>query len=469
MSENERKEPGFDVLLEEHYSSEPIEAPIEFPKESLDLNLKEQLEIEGELNVKLYENTQPTTKELLLSFLVVLGCYFANVSFVFGRGSTSLICTELVKEKTILEGNLGEIVASGMAGMLIGSVGFGIVLDKVGTKYPMLIALLAGIFIMICISFFNTFWYLVILYFIFNLFAIIGTGSMSKIARKWVPESKHGLALGFMATSSNTGRILGLFVLGGAFQLGMNWRWAPIIIAMLLFLVFVYYIFIFVLEVKFHVENTTIEKKDHPLNDKTLTEAILYFVNSGRFWIGIIISIAANSAAELYSFLPLYFVQAHEIDVGYSGFYSSTFAFGCTIAIFCVGAIEDKISKMARMWMYLVMLSIATVCGFIMIWGNKIGVVITSILLFILGLTTGPSTYVSYNTFLVNFGGPYAATLYSIMELFGSVGRVFYDLIQGYLIQHIGWVPFWSVNVVIILITNISTAIFLLILAKRPL
>lgn len=460
MQENNAPE-NFDVQFEENYVADHPDVHIE--------ENKEQIQLEEDINIKESIKKVPTNKELLLSFLVVLGCYFANVSFVFGRGSTSLICTALVKEKIIDEGNLGQIVAAGMFGMLIGSAGFGIVLDKVGTKYPILLALISGMIVMVFIFFFNTFWYLIVLYFIFNFFAIIGNASMSKIARKWVPESKHGLALGFMATSSNTGRILGLFILGGAFQLGMNWRWAPIIIAGILFLVLTYYIFIFVLEVKFHVETTNIEKSDHPLNDKTLFQALFYFITSLRFWVGVSISVFANSSAELFSFLPLYFVQDHHIDVGYSGFYSSTFAFGCAISIFVVGALEDKISKIARMFLYLALLSIGTVSALMMIWGKQLGVVVSSILLFILGLMTGPSTYVSYNTFLVNFGGPFAGTLYSIMELFGSVGRVFYDLIQGYLIEHVGWKAFWSVNTGLVLSTNISTLIFLYILARRPL
>jgi MFS family permease len=357
-------------------------------------------------------------------------------------------------------------VAAGMFGMFFGASGFGMIMDYVGTKYPTLISIVIDLVLMILIYFFNGYWSLIVIFLFFNLFAMTAHGSMSKVAREWVRPSRHGLALGFMATSSNVGRIVGLVILGVAYQLGMNWKYSTWIVSGFLAAVFVYYMIIFVLEYtmkkSFAVRK---EIKPHPLDGKSLKTVMIYFSTSARFWIALIISGCANSAMDVFSFLPLFVVQTYGVSTGYASIASSVFALGSSISIFAVGWLEDRISKMVRVVLYGVMLTIGALISFGFIWPFG-GFYVTTVLLFFLGLMIAPSSYVSYNTFLVNFGGPRAGALYSVVETCGSLTKVGFDLGQGFIIQQYGFKMFWIVSTIVCVVNMVSCVVFLIILAR---
>jgi len=325
----------------------------------------------------------------------------------------------------------------------------------------------------------------------FNMLSMIPLISMAMDVKKVVPRSHHGVALGFLATSSNSGRIVALLVLGSSYQIGISSRYSTLFVLALLFSVFLYSMILTLLQWKLsknivatpnepsvavdgnnsNITQSSISgsthdvKQQHPLENKSLVQALKYFVRSPQFWLGILVSVLSASSNEIFSFLPLYIAASRNTTVGIGSLSSLSFTFGAVLSIFTVGIIEDKMERYSngRRVLYGFLLTVGCLLGLSLLISSKKPLWIALTLMFLFGICIAPSAYVAFNLFLIDFaGGHYAGTLYSINDSCGSLfGRVIFDLGQSIVIENAGWNFFWLISIIIIALTDVFVFLFL--------
>jgi sugar phosphate permease len=173
---------------------------------------------------------------------------------------------------------------------------------------------------------------------------------LTKIVSNWFPKKNYGVAFGFLSTSIEFGPTIALMVFG-LIQKSFSFNWRFIFWASGGLIVVVQLFSVAPLKTKpkyvgLNDEDSKIDKEIHPMDDKTLFDALVYMFLSPRFYLILVAQALFNPVYNLpQNWIPLYFVDVLRFSKGDSASITSILTFTKCVGVFAGGLIFDLLCK----------------------------------------------------------------------------------------------------------------------------
>ena len=95
-------------------------------------------------------------------------------------------------------------------------------------------------------------------------------------------------------------------------------------------------------------EDSTNPKSPHPLDNASLGEALINFLQSPRFWLICISIMCLTILMAFQGFIPIYLKEVFNLSSGKAGIASSVFPMGSMFSIVIGGFIFDNLTTVLR-------------------------------------------------------------------------------------------------------------------------
>ena len=373
----------------------------------------------------------------------------------------------------------GIILGWGTAGTLVGKLSTGFMADRFGGRKIFLFSigfcmLATGIFGLLSKEFFFS-----LAFFVAMFAKSAGWPSMANLIRAWFPKNWRGRIWGTLSSSSMSSSFFTSFAMGSLLLI-MSWRWViasslPIagIITILLFL----YLKQSPTDVGMQAmpsidgdDASDNQKNPHHLDNASLKEALMNFLQSPRFWLICISIMALTILMAFQSFIPIYLKEVFVLSSGNAAIASSVFPLGSMFSVLIGGFVYDKITKKRRAYVLGCMMIIATLCVLTLLQllktnsqdSNSLWVALSAIMIY--GLMIAPCYLIPMSVFSVDFGGKHCGVLVGIIDAAGYLASMVFEFLGGAITDQVdGWQKLLSIILDISMIGTIALIIFLII------
>jgi MFS transporter, OPA family, sugar phosphate sensor protein UhpC len=367
----------------------------------------------------------------------------------------------------------GKILAIGTWGAVVGKFICGYAADKFGGKRTFTVGLLLASLFVGMFGFVSDVRLFGAAFFLALMAKSAGWPSMARIIINWFQRDQYGRVWGILSTSSRVGTLAATFCLGSLLA-WMSWRGMLWIAAGLGIVTAI--AFAFLLKER---PEATLESADdtgpasnraptapHPLDGKTVFEAIPCLLRSRQFWL---ITGSLMGLGILWDFLllvPMFLQDTLHLPTADASRAASAFPFGSLISVLIGGYVFDKLSRGITAWVMGLLLAIATGCLFTFLMMPHVELTAGSLLwlslglLFVFGLCVSPCYYIPMSVFSIEFGGPHSGFLIALLDALSfSATAVFYYYGGG--LAERSWSLFLTVLVAISIWSALTTFVFL--------
>ena len=368
----------------------------------------------------------------------------------------------------------GAILGWGTAGTLVGKLTTGIMADRFGGRRVFLLSigfcmLATGIFGMM-----SKIFYFSVAFFIAMFAKSAGWPSMANLIRAWYPKVWRGRVWGILSSSSMSSSFFTSLAVGGLL-LWISWRW---VIASSLPIAGAFAIILF-----FYLKQSPTDvgmkampsidgddpKKTHHLDDASLGEALINFLQSPRFWLICLSIMCLTILMAFQGFIPIYLKEVFNLSPGKAGIASSVFSMGSMFSVLIGGFVFDKLTKKKRVLVLSGMMTLATGCIVILllltksnIQGNSLPLAALSAIM-IYGLMIAPCYLIPMSVFSVDFGGKHCGVLVGIIDAAGYLASMVFEFLGGAVADRVdGWQQFLNIILNVSIIGSIALTIFLI-------
>ena len=296
---------------------------------------------------------------------------------------------------------------------------------------------------------------------------------MANLIRVWYPQNWRGRIWGIISSSSRFSSVVTTLGLGSLF---LVISWQGVIATAVAIAGAVLLIIIFILKqspkdvgLEATTEEKAVKKKPHPLDDLTLSQALLYFAKSPRVWL-ICLSIACLTVLfEFQGFIPIYLKETFGLTAGIAVMSASSFPIGSLIASLLGGFVFDVINKRTRIFVLGGMMVCSSLCLTALLLIPSFGLTnplalwttLAAIMLF--GVAISPCYYIPMSVFSIDFGGVRCGVLIGLIDAVGYLFAMAFDFIGGAVADRAdGWSQFLTILLVVSAVGTVTLSLFLI-------
>ena len=354
----------------------------------------------------------------------------------------------------------GKIISAGTVGAVIGKFIGGFAADNLGGRLTFTVGLIVSALGVAAFAGASSFGMFAVAFFVALLAKSAGWPSMAKIIVGSFRPAEYGRVWGVLATSSRVGTLVATFCLGALLS-WFSWQAMLFAAASISLLVAVYFYFAIGNTSQVFTESLTSTDENfldhptptpHPLDGKSLGQAIVVFISSLQFWL---ITGSLMGLSVMWDFLlmvPPYLTDTMGLEADKAAMASSAFPFGSLISVLAGGLVFDKLSRRATALLMGCLLLVAAVC-ILMFYvmpdldlSHSTTLTTSLALLFAFGLCVAPCYYIPMSVFSIEFGGPHSGFLIALLDALAFGATAVYYYFAG------GWAArSWSLFLLILL------------------
>ena len=397
---------------------------------------------------------------------IILMMYLGYGSMMISRQMVTILSPAIEDDPELGFGvqETQDILGFGTIGAMVGKLVWGPLADYIGGRLTFLLGI---VLTALLIAAFGMSYNLVA----FTFFAALSYGTkssgwpaMTKMVGNWFHPASYGRTWSILSTSSRASVILGTFLFG--MLLGyFHWRSVALFAAIAGLGIYVI-CHIFIQEKprdpSFLEDDQTFEdpelaremagalenKKNHPLLGTSLREGLLAFARSPRvFWV-VAMLMALTCAMAFLDFLPLYLKQVYRLPPDQAAMFSIAMPVGSLSGLILSFFFYDRFSKKELRFVLPAMLAVAVACVLFLprlaqLELGETGTLVSALLLVVVfGIATAPAYYIPMSIFSIEFGGPHAATLVAMIDMFSFAASASLNFTGGRVVEAYGWDSF---------------------------
>eukprot|EP01080_Neovahlkampfia_damariscottae_P001136 gene1136-10650_t len=374
----------------------------------------------------------------------------------------------LVTEKLITTPESGLVIGSSVTFYIFGSVVIGLLTDFVGPKIVLVISLTCLSTAIILFGFsWNTLTFLIT--WSFARFCSSSSGIvLTKIVSNWFPKKNYGVAFGFLSTSIEFGptiALMGFGILQTSFD--FNWRFIFWVSGGLIVIVQLFSVAPLKTKPKFvglRTEDEKIEMENHPMDDKSFLNAIIYMFMSPRFYLIVLAQSFFNPVYNIPSnWLPLYFFEVTGFSKPDAATMTSLLTFGKCIGVFLGGLIFDLLSAKLKIIYILSLLVLTSISILVLSLWSNIPSYFAVLFLMIFAVCQASPYFLVASSFAASFGGrKYSGMVFGFIDSISFLADAGISFAAGYLIQNLGWSWFWMLLTILSTIATFFFGMFMI-------
>ena len=298
--------------------------------------------------------------------------------------------------------------------------------------------------------------------------------------RRLVPEKVAWPHLGILSSSSRFSSFFTALVLG-SLLLAVSWR---IVIAVSAVIAGGVLLLVFLIlkqrpaDVGLEVvasSHGADQKRPHPLDDATLSQALASFARSPRVWLIGISVMCLTVLMEFQSFIPIYLRETFGLTTGIAAITSSAFPIGCLISVLAGGVVFDLLSKKKRIFVLGGMMVFSVLCVALLLvlptlsMPGSLGLWPALLAIMLIGLTIAPCYYIPMSVFSVDFGGTRCGVLIGLIDAAGYLAAMAFDFLGGAVADGVdGWHRFLTILLGVSILGSVALPLFLLLDYRVP-
>lgn len=386
--------------------------------------------------------------------LKTLSCmYLGYMAFILCRTALSVASPSLQDAGLITKTTYGQIAGWGTAGMITGKLLMGAVADRLGGRRVFIGVLVVTAVMATVFSIGTNLAMFAGFNFVMLFAAAAGWPAMASIISRWYTSAKLGRVWGIVSTSSRLSAVLSTIFLGYLVTVVPSWHYIFYIAGVMgvgVAILISFFLKSSPEDVGLNAVEEEVEspaQEEHPLDNKTLGEAIFAFAKSGRFWLMCVSLMCTTVLMEFIVFLPLYMKETFRtLEKGQPEMAASVFPAGCFVALLVSGFIYDRCSRKGRIGFLGGLLLLSCSC-IAFLWflpslslNDQTGFYVTMVTIFCFGLTLAPVYYLPMSVFSNEFGGVHCGVLIGVIDAMGYFASMIYQFKGGALVdQPGGW------------------------------
>ena len=359
---------------------------------------------------------------------------------------------------------LGEILAWGAVGSIVGKLFSGIVADLIGGRSAIFLCLFFVALSTIAFSLPSTVLLFCLVHFIMRISQSIGWPSVGLVINQWFQKSHYGKTWGIVSTSSRIHTAVSA-VLFGVLVAAYSWRSSFVMVGS--FYVAAALLFFYLM--KSSPAKVGLMDYSESVDQTSIAETL-----KGIFkWLGVLkndlcfvyITIMMMMMFVLYDFIgyaPLYLNQATGLTASAAATASAFFPLGALTSVVIFGFLYDNL-QFDRLRVVLISCLALSTLAIGLLWSLSASQLapgatqyVSFFLIFIFGFTMAPAWYLPVNVYITSLGGLHIGFTLTLVDLFGYVASAVFNVIAGRLAE-----TSWSNYLLFVMVFCISSTIFL--------
>ena len=359
---------------------------------------------------------------------------------------------------------LGEILAWGAVGSIVGKLFSGIVADLIGGRRALFACLFAVALSTMAFSLPSSVFFFSLIHFIMRVSQTIGWPSVGLLINQWFPKHHHGKSWGIISTSSRIHTALAAVLLG-ALVAAFSWR-SSFVIAGFFYLV-ASFIFLYLIK----SSPTKVGLKDlsegaaHTNLSETLKNILKWIIILKKDLCFVYITLMMMMLFVLYDFVayaPLYLNQATGLSAPDAAQASALFPLGALVSVVIFGFLYDHLKFKNLRILLICCLSLSTL--FVgLLWSiSSFGLspgsteILSFILIFMFGFTFAPAWYLPVNVYITGLGGYHIGFTLTLVDVFGYISSAIFNVVAGRLAE-----SSWGSYLVFVMVFCVLATVFL--------
>ena len=359
---------------------------------------------------------------------------------------------------------LGEILAWGAVGSIVGKLFSGVVADLIGGRSAIFLCLFFVALSTIAFSLPSTVLLFCLVHFIMRISQSIGWPSVGLVINQWFPKSHYGKTWGIVSTSSRIHTAVSA-VLFGVLVAAYSWRSSFVMVGS--FYVAAALLFFYLM--KSSPAKVGLMDYSESVDQTSIAETL-----KGIFkWLGVLkndlcfvyITIMMMMMFVLYDFIgyaPLYLNQATGLTASAAATASGFFPLGALTSVVIFGFLYDNL-QFDRLRVVLISCLALSTLAIGLLWSLSASQLapgatqyVSFFLIFMFGFTMAPAWYLPVNVYITSLGGLHIGFTLTLVDLFGYVASAVFNVIAGRLAE-----TSWSNYLLFVMVFCISSTIFL--------
>lgn len=338
---------------------------------------------------------------------------------------------------------LGEILAWGAVGSIVGKLFSGIIADLIGGRLSLFACVFTVALSTMAFSLPTSVFFFSLIHFIMRASQTIGWPSVGLLINQWFPKEHHGKSWGIVSTSSRIHTAISAVLLG-ILVAAFSWR-SSFLIAGSFYLV-TSFLFLYLIK----SSPTKVGLKD--LSEKaalaglsaTLKSIFMWLITLKKDLCFVYITLMMMMLFVLYDFVgyaPLYLNQATGLSAADAAKASAFFPLGALVSVVIFGFLYDHLKFNNLRKLLLLCLSLST--AFVgLLWSiNSFGLsqgsiqVLSFVLIFMFGFTFAPAWYLPVNVYITKLGGYHIGFTLTLVDVFGYISSAIFNVVAGRLAE----------------------------------
>jgi sugar phosphate permease len=338
---------------------------------------------------------------------------------------------------------LGEILAWGAVGSIVGKIFSGIVADIIGGRRALFACVFTVALSTMAFSLPSSVFFFSLIHFVLRLSQTIGWPAAGLLINQWFPKQHYGKAWGITATSSRVHTALAAVLLG-VLVAAFGWRSSFVIVGAF------YLVASFILLYLIASSPTKVGLKDlsegleHTNFSETLRSIFKWLIILKRDICFVYILLAMTMLYVLYDFIgyaPLYLNQATGLSAADAATASAFFPLGAFFSLVIFGYLYDKLKFENVRVLVIGCLSLSTLCVGLL-WSlssfelsNGATEILSFILIFMFGFTFAPAYWLPVNVYITGLGGYHIGFTLALVDVFGYISSAIFNVVAGRLAE----------------------------------
>ena len=338
---------------------------------------------------------------------------------------------------------LGEILAWGAVGSIVGKIFSGIVADLIGGRLALFVCVFAVALSTIAFSLPSSVFFFSLIHFLMRVSQSIGWPSVGLLINQWFPKQHYGKAWGIISTSSRIHTAISAVLLG-ILVAAFSWRSSFVITgSFYLAASFLFLYFIKPSPTKVGLKDLS-DGVEHTNLSDTLKGIFKWLIILKKDLCFVYVTLMMMMMFVLYDFVgyaPLYLNQATGLTAANAASASAFFPLGALSSVLIFGFLYDKLQFNRLRIVLLACLSLSTL--FIgLLWSlSSFGLSTSStqylsfVLIFLFGFAMAPAWYLPVNVYITGLGGFHIGFTLTLVDLFGYIASAIFNVVAGRLAE----------------------------------
>lgn len=359
---------------------------------------------------------------------------------------------------------LGEILAWGAVGSVVGKVFSGIVADIIGGRLALFICLAMVALSTVAFALPSTVFFFSLIHFVMRFSQTIGWPAVGLLINQWFPKQHHGKSWGIISSSSRIHTAISAVLLG-VLVAAFSWRSAFVIVGVFYFLISFILLSLIATSPKKVGLNDLSEARAHTSLSETL-KGIYHWLNvlkKDRCFVYVLLMMVMLFV--LYDFIgyaPLFLNQAIGLSAADAAAASSVFPFGALTSVLIFGFLYDRLN-LDQLRILLVASLLLSALSVGMLWSlSSFDVaaetieILSLMLIFMFGFTMAPAWYLPVNVYITSLGGLHIGFTLTLVDMFGYISSAVFNVVAGRLAENS-----WGNYLLFVMIFSMFSTFFL--------